>query len=81
MPWYAGARASVFVATDPTAVSASAATGSYLDANARPAAPSKAARDQQLAAWLWQWSKEQVQLPPSWEPAPADSSQAPAGQQ
>lgn len=72
----AGARASVYAATDPNAVRASASTDHYLDANAHPAQPSRAVADQKLAVWLWQWSKEQVQLPPSWEPS---RQQSPAG--
>lgn len=61
----AGARASVYAATDPAAVGVAAASGSYLDANVRPSQPSAAALDKELAAWLWQWSREAVKLPAS----------------
>jgi hypothetical protein len=55
----------VYAATDPAAVGVAAASGSYLDANVRPSQPSAAALDKELAAWLWQWSREAVKLPAS----------------
>lgn len=63
-----GARATVFAATDPEAPQL-AGTGHYLDAHAEPAHPSKRAGDEQLASWLWEWSKGQVQLPAEWDVA------------
>lgn len=66
-----GSRATVFAATDPAAPELAAGTGSYLDAHAEPAQPSRAAGDKQLASWLWAWSKDKVQLPAAWDLAAA----------
>lgn len=66
-----GARATMFAATDPEAPQLAASTGSYLDAHAEPTQPSSRAGDEQLAGWLWEWSKGQVQLPADWDVAAA----------
>lgn len=66
-----GSRATVFAATDPNAPQLAASTGSYLDAHAEPTQPSRRAGDKQLAAWVWDWSKGQVQLPDAWDVAAA----------
>lgn len=71
VPHAAGSRATVFAATDPQAPQIAASTGAYLDANAEPAQPNRRARDPKLAAWLWDWSKGQVQLPADWDVAAA----------
>jgi hypothetical protein len=75
----AGARGAVYAASDPGAYDKASSTGGYLDCSAKPVAPHPLARDTQLAAWLWQWSKQQVQLPAGWD-LPAAAA-APAGQQ
>lgn len=67
----AGARATVFAATDAKAPQLAANTCHYLDAHAEPAQPSSRAGDEQLASWLWEWSKGQVQLPAEWDVAAA----------
>jgi hypothetical protein len=61
----------MFAATDPEAPQLAASTGSYLDAHAEPTQPSSRAGDEQLAGWLWEWSKGQVQLPADWDVAAA----------
>lgn len=66
----AGARATVYAATAPDAPQLAAATGSYLDAHAEPAHPAEAAGDQQLAAWVWDWSKGLAKLPADWDLQP-----------
>ncbi|WIA09975.1 hypothetical protein OEZ85_010187 [Tetradesmus obliquus] len=73
-----GARATVYAASDPGAFAAAAATGGYLDCSAQPVQPHALAADPQLAAWLWQWSSQQVKLPQGWD-LPV-SREAPAGQ-
>jgi hypothetical protein len=75
----AGARSTVYAATDPGAFTAAAANGGYLDCSAQPVQPHHLAADPQLAAWLWQWSSQQVQLPAAWD-LPAGAA-PPAGQQ
>lgn len=67
----AGARATLFAATDSHAPQLAASTWHYLDAHAEPAQPSSRAGDAQLASWLWEWSKGQVQLPADWDVAAA----------
>jgi hypothetical protein len=69
----------VYAASDPGAFDKASSTGGYLDCSTRPVEPHPLARDTQLAGWLWQWSKQQVQLPAGWD-LPAAAA-APAGQQ
>jgi NAD(P)-dependent dehydrogenase (short-subunit alcohol dehydrogenase family) len=66
-----GARASLYAATAPDAPAVAAGTLGYINCNAKPVSPNKAAGDASLAAWLWQWSKEQVKLPQEWDLPPA----------
>ncbi|KAF6257311.1 hypothetical protein COO60DRAFT_1524460 [Scenedesmus sp. NREL 46B-D3] len=74
-----GARGAVYAASEPAAFDKAASTGGYLDCNTKPVEPHPMARDPQLAAWSWQWSKEQVGLPAGWDlPAAAEP---PAGEQ
>lgn len=68
----------MYAASDPGAFAAAAATGGYLDCSAQPVQPHALAADPQLAAWLWQWSSQQVKLPQGWD-LPV-SREAPAGQ-
>ena len=71
----AGARSSVFCATsrDPILCEhqATEADNCYFDATCRCAAPSAAAGDTSLAAWLWRWSAAAVDLPAQYDLAPA----------
>lgn len=72
----AGARAQLYAACDPGAWAASAATGGFFDANARPAVLSPAQLDDGAAAWLWEWSAREVALPREWDLAPAEQRQS-----
>ena len=62
-----GARSSVFCATsrDPILCEhqATEADNCYFGSDCRCAAPSAAANDASLGAWLWQWSAAAVALP------------------
>eukprot|EP00878_Enallax_costatus_P018821 GHUV01019836.1.p1 GENE.GHUV01019836.1~~GHUV01019836.1.p1 ORF type:complete len:340 (+),score=131.34 GHUV01019836.1:333-1352(+) len=72
-----GARASVYAATARDAPAVAAETLGYFNCNAKPIMPNKAAGDAALAAWVWQWSAQQVKLPQQWDlPAATKQSQA-----
>lgn len=58
-----GARCSVYCATSPDLDKPAAQGLYYYDSNCTSIPPSAAARDADLAAWLWEWSAEQVHLP------------------
>ena len=50
----------------------------YYNSNCAPIQPSKLARDPLLAAWLWDWSAQQVGLPASANLPPATDEAADA---
>lgn len=59
---FAGARCSVFCATSEDLDGPTGRQQFYYDSNCRPVSPSAAARDEQLAVWLWDWSAAAVGL-------------------
>lgn len=58
-----GARASVFCATSRDAPAAAEATCGYFSSNCIAVQPSRRARDETAARWLWDWSCETVKVP------------------
>ncbi len=71
----AGARSSVFCATSREPIlcehQAYEADNCYFGSDCRCAAPSAAAGDAALAAWLWRWSADAVALPAQCDLPPA----------
>ena len=58
----AGARASIYCATDRDAPAVAEQSGGYgyFGANAKPLLPAPSGRDTAAALWLWRWSVKEV---------------------